>query len=238
MKLLRIFFTGIFVSFLGALPLGTQNLAAMQIAISDGLQPALIFSIGLIAADIFYIYVTLLAMQWIQRQKKLFKTLEWVTLVIIIALAASNFYAATQSTEQKNILLSNSVPPLLLGLFLNGVNPMQIPFWFGWSTVLFTKKILQPRWKHYNLFVAGATLGFFAAILIFIFGGRLIADKITSNQDIVYYVIGGIFTVTALIQIWKMVKKKDVEHQMAHPDEITAPFEEAVDTINDEPQKT
>jgi threonine/homoserine/homoserine lactone efflux protein len=232
LKLLRIFFTGIFVSFLGALPLGTQNLAAMQIAISDGLQPALIFSLGLILADIFYIYVTLLAMQWIQGQKKLFKTLEWVTLIIVIALAASNFYAATHPTVQKNVLLSNSIPPLLLGLLLNGVNPMQIPFWFGWNTVLFTKKILEPRWKHYNLFVGGASVGFFAAILIFIVGGRLIADKINNNQDIVYFIIGGIFTITGLIQIWKMAKKKDVEHKMEHPEEITAPFEATVEEIN------
>ena len=232
LKLLRIFFTGVFVSFIGALPLGTQNIAAMQIAISDGLQPALIFSFGLIVADIFYIYVTLLAMRWIQKQKKLFKALEWVTLVIVIALAASNFYAATQPTAQKNVLLSNSVPRFILGLVLNGVNPMQIPFWFGWSTVLFTKKILQPRWKHYNLFVGGATLGFFAAILLFIFGGRLIADRITNNQDIIYYIIGGIFTATALLQIWKMIKKKDVEHKMEHPEEITARFEETVEEIN------
>ena len=75
LKLLRIFFIGIFISFLGALPLGTQNLAAMQIAISDGMQPALLFSLGLIVADVFYIYVTLLAMQWIQKQKKTFQSI-------------------------------------------------------------------------------------------------------------------------------------------------------------------
>jgi len=232
LKLLRIFFTGIFISFLGALPLGTQNLAAMQIAISDGMQPALLFSLGLIVADIFYIYITLLAMQWIQKQKKLFKALECVTLVIVIALAASNFYAATHPAVQKNVLLSNSIPRFILGIILNGVNPMQIPFWFGWSTVLFTKKILQPRWKHYNLFVSGACVGFSAAILIFIFGGRLIADRISNNQDIVYFVIGGIFTITAIIQIWKMIRKKDVEHVMEHPEEIKTPFEEVVEEIN------
>lgn len=234
LKLLRIFITGVFISFVGALPLGTQNLAAMQIAISDGLQPALIFSLGLVVADIFYIYVTLLAMQWIQKQKKLFRILEWVTLVIVVALAISNFYAASLPRVHKNVLLSNSVPRFVLGLFLNGVNPMQIPFWFGWSTVLFTKKILQPRWKHYNLFVTGATVGFSIAILIFIFGGRLIADKISNNQDIVYYIIGGIFSVTAIIQIWKMLKKKDVEHQMEHPEEIKVPFEETIIDINED----
>jgi threonine/homoserine/homoserine lactone efflux protein len=57
LKLLRIFVSGVFISFIGALPLGTQNLAAMQIAISDGLHPALLFALGLVVADIFYIYI-------------------------------------------------------------------------------------------------------------------------------------------------------------------------------------
>lgn len=232
LKLLRIVVTGIFISFLGALPLGTQNLAAMQIAISDGLQPALLFALGLVVADIVYIYITLLAMQWIQKHKTFFKALEWVTLVIVLALAAANFYAALHPGVQKNVVLSNSVPRFLLGLLLNGINPMQVPFWFGWSTVLFTKKIIQPRWKHYHLFSAGATVGMSAATLLFIFGGRLIADKISNNQDIVYFIIGGIFTITAIIQLWKMRKKKDVEHQLDHPEEITAKFEDTIEEIN------
>ena len=232
LKLIRIFLTGIFVSFIGAIPLGTQNIAAMQIAISDGLQAALLFSTGLIIADIFYIYLTLLATQWIQKQTKLFKILEWVTLLIVFSLAASNFYTASNPTVHKNVLLSNSLPRFLLGLFLNGLNPLQFPFWLGWSTVLFNKKILQPRWKHYHFFVGGASVGFLAALLLFIFGGRFIADKISNNQSVVYYSIGSIFIITGLVQIWKMAKKKDVEHQMHHPEEITERFEETVEEIN------
>jgi threonine/homoserine/homoserine lactone efflux protein len=183
-------------------------------------------------ADIFYIYITLLAMRWIQKQKKIFKALEWVTLLIVVALAAANFYAALHPAVQKNVVLSNPVPRFLLGLVLNSINPMQIPFWFGWGTVLLTKKIIEPRWKHYHFFTAGATVGMSAATLLFIFGGRIIADKISNNQDIVYFIIGAIFSVTALIQIWKMVKKKDAEHKMGHPEEITAEFEDTVEEIN------
>ena len=73
LKFLRIFFTGIFIAFIGMLPLGTQNLAAMQIAIDDGLEPAILFALGMVVPDVVYVYVTLLSMQWIQKQKKLFK---------------------------------------------------------------------------------------------------------------------------------------------------------------------
>lgn len=228
-KLLRIFFIGIFISFIGVLPLGTINLSAMQIAITDGVQPAVFFALGMIPADVFYVLLTLLAMQWIQKQKKLFKALEWVTLAIIAALAIANFYAALHPTVQKNVLLSSTLPPFLLGLVMNGVNPLQIPFWFGWNTILVTKKLLSLQWSHYFLYTAGVSVGLFAGTAVFIFGGQLVAAKISSNQNLVSFSIGGIFTLTALYQIWKMRKKEDVAHKLEHPEKMTAAFGKALE---------
>src|SRR6478672_13869571 len=93
-KLMRIFFTGMLISFLGSLPLGTLNVAAMQIAISDGYRPAILFSLGSLTAEMVYVRLSLIAMDWVTRQKKLCRILEWVTLAIVIALAISSFYAA------------------------------------------------------------------------------------------------------------------------------------------------
>ena len=61
-KLLRIFITGLFISFLGTLPLGTLNIAAMQIAVSDGIWPALNFAIGVLLVEIIYVRISLVAM--------------------------------------------------------------------------------------------------------------------------------------------------------------------------------
>lgn len=221
---IRIFFIGLFIAFVGMLPLGTQNIAAMQIAIDDGLQPAILFALGMLIPDVFYVLATLLAMQWIQKQKGLFKALEWITLLIVMALAVANFYAALQPTVHKNILLSNGLPKFFLGFLMNSVNPMQIPFWFGWSTVLLTKKLLRPRWKDYIIYATGVVIGTFGGTSVFIFGGRLIADKISRNQNILYIAVGIVFTITALLQIWKMRKKKDVANRLEHPEEITSTF--------------
>lgn len=232
LKNLRIFFAGLFIAFIGMLPLGTQNLAALQIAISDGVNQAVEFALGMVLPDVFYVLLTMLAMQWIQQRKKLFRALEWVTLVIVLSLAAANFWAALHPAVHKNVLLSNSLPKFLLGIVINGVNPMQIPFWFGWSTVLLTKKVLEPRWAHYLLYAAGVALGMFGGTAVFIFGGRLIADKISHNQPVLYLLVGIVFTITALVQVWKMKRKKDPVHQLEHPEEITATFESTIDEIN------
>jgi threonine/homoserine/homoserine lactone efflux protein len=218
--LLRIFFTGMLVSFLGSLPLGTLNIAAMQIAISDGVTSALLFSCGSLLVEVVYVRLSLVAMDWVRKQEKIFRVLEWVTLVIVLALAISSFYAATHPKVEKNIILSSTLPRFVLGVVMSAVNPVQIPFWFGWSTVLFTKKVLLPRQDHYNTYIIGIGLGTLAGNCIFIFGGLLIASKINNNQHVLNWVIGGIFAVTALIQIWRMWRKKDAAHHLEHPEDL------------------
>src|SRR6478736_5576072 len=103
-KLLRVFVTGMFISFLGSLPLGTLNIAAMQISISDGIVPALKFSVGSLVAEMIYVRLSLIAMDWVRKQQKLFHILEWVTFGIVLALAISSFYAALHPSVHKNVI--------------------------------------------------------------------------------------------------------------------------------------
>jgi threonine/homoserine/homoserine lactone efflux protein len=233
-KLMRIFFTGMFISFLGSLPLGTLNVAAAQLAITDGIRPAFLFSLGSLTAEVVYVRLSLIAMDWVRRQQKLFRILEWVTLAIVVALAVSSFYAAMHPSVQKNVILSSTLNRYLLGLVMSALNPVQIPFWFGWSTVLFTKKILLPKTNHYNIYILGIGLGTLMGNCVFVFGGKLIAQKISGNQNILNWVIGGIFTLTALIQLYKMSRHKGVEERIENPEAHTKPFEGAVDSIQEE----
>ena len=226
------------VSFLGSLPLGTLNVAAMQISVTDGIRAAMLFSAGSLTAEIIYVRLSLVAMDWVRKQEKIFKILEWVTLAIVIALAISSFYAALHPSESKNAILSKStLPHYVLGLAMSAVNPIQIPFWFGWSTILFTKKILLPRQDHYNTYIIGIGLGTFLGNCVFIFGGQLIANKVSNNQHILNWVIGGIFAITAIVQLWRILKKRDAVHRLEHPEEETHDFEKKIIGMSDTDNK-
>lgn len=211
MKLFRIFTTGLFISFLGTLPLGTLNISAMQISVSDGLRPAIYFVLGALLVEIVYVRVSLVAMNWVLKHKRLFRWLEWATLIVIVALAVSSFVAAADPVVKKNVLLSGGIHRFWLGVMMSAVNPVQIPFWFGWSTVLFTKKVLQHKNSHYNFYIAGIGTGTFIGNLIFIFGGRFIVDNLNANQQILHWVIGGIFALTAIIMFLKIMKKSSID---------------------------
>ena len=217
------------ISFLGSLPLGTLNIAAMQISITDGVMQALQFSVGSLLAEVIYVRLSLVAMDWVRKKEFIFKLLEWITLAIVIVLAISSFHAAMSPSEQENVFLGSALPKIVLGFSMSAVSPAQIPFWFGWSTVLLSKKILLPLNKHYNFYIIGIGLGTLIGNCVFIFGGRLVATKLKNSHQVINWVIGGIFVITALIQIWKMTKKKTTAHKLEHPEEVTHGLEERMD---------
>ncbi len=209
-KLVKIFGWGLMISFLGSLPLGTLNIAAMQIGIQESIRDAIYFSIGSLLVEMIYVRISLVGIDWIRKREKLMKVMEWATLVIILALAAGSFAAALKDNPgAKNILLNNNMHRFLLGAFMCAINPVQIPFWFGWSAVLFTKKILAPVNAQYNSYIVGIGLGTLMGNCVFIFGGQWVASRVANSQQYLNWVIGGVFTITAIIQLVKLMRKKD-----------------------------
>jgi threonine/homoserine/homoserine lactone efflux protein len=227
--LLKIFITGMLVSFLGSLPLGTLNVAALQISVTDGLRPAFLFATGSLLVEIIYVRLSLVGMDWVRKQEKLFKALEWITLLIVLALAISSFYAALVPSVKENVILSSTLPRFWLGVSMSALNPVQIPFWFGWSTVLLAKKILLPQNSQYNVYITGIGLGTLAGNSVFIFGGQLAADSLSTKQHILDWAIGSVFFITACIQAWRIYVKKDAVHQLEHPEEVTQGLENKID---------
>ena len=209
-KFFQIFFWGLLISFLGSLPLGTLNVAAMQIGIQESVQNAIWFSLGSLLVEMVYVRISLVGIDWVRKQQRLMKAMEWITLVIILALATGSFIAAIKSDENsKNVLLNFNLHRFYLGMFMCAINPVQIPFWFGWSTVLFSKKILKTTAFDYNSYIVGIGIGTLLGNCIFIFGGKWMVQRIANSQQYLNWVIGGIFTLTALIQLVKMLRKKD-----------------------------
>jgi threonine/homoserine/homoserine lactone efflux protein len=214
MKLFKVFWWGMLVSFLGSLPLGTLNIAAMQISVHTGVTSALYFSFGSLLVEMVYVRLSLIGMNWVRNQKVLFRWLEWITLGIVVLLAIGSFIAAVKKSDASNIMLDNDMHPFLLGLFMCAISPVQIPFWFGWSTVLFTKGILLPKNSHYNLYIVGIGLGTLMGNCVFIYGGQWIVDQLRANMNILNWIIGGIFTLTAIIQLIKILRHKDAAEKL------------------------
>lgn len=214
MGLVKIFFWGLVVSFLGSLPLGTLNVAAMQISVQENIENAILFSLGSLSVEMIYVRISLVGINWVRKQKRIFRWMEWIALAIVVALAVGSFAAAMETHHAKNVMLQNNINRFLLGVMLSAISPMQIPFWFGWSTVLFTKNILIPKNAFYNIYIIGIGLGTLLGNFVFIFGGKWIVQKLDGNQNLINWIIGGIFAATAVIFLIKILIHKDAVQKL------------------------
>lgn len=226
-SLMRVFFWGMLISFLGTLPMGTLNIMAMQIGIQESIKNALLFVLGSLMVEMIYVRISLVGINWIQKQERVMKAMQWITLGIIVALATGSIMAALHSDAgTKNVMLQNNMHRTLLGMFMCAINPVQIPFWFGWSTVLFSKKILEPVNAQYNSYIVGIGLGTLIGNSLFIFGGKWLVQRIANSQAYLNWVIGGIFAITAFIQLYKIIRHKsavDRIHNINAEEKKTAP---------------
>ena len=56
--------------------------------------------------------------------------------------------------------------------------------------------------------IAGIGFGTFMGNAVFIFGGQLIVNQLNAHQDLISWIIGGVFAVTAIIMTWRILRKK------------------------------
>jgi threonine/homoserine/homoserine lactone efflux protein len=219
-QLIKIFSWGLIISFLGSLPLGTLNVAAMQIGIQESIKDAMYFSFGSLLVEMVYVRISLVGIDWVRKQGKLMKAMEWITFGIVLALAIASFVAASKTGGSSQSPLPQNINRFLLGMLMCAINPVQIPFWFGWSTVLFTKKILEPKPGQYNTYIVGIGIGTLLGNCVFIFGGKWMVQRISNSQQYLNWVIGGIFALTAVIQLIKILRHKDAISMFTeHPEE-------------------
>lgn len=195
------FFAGLIISLLGALPLGNLNITALHIASTQNLRKALWFAAGVVIVEVVYLFITLIAINQIISNKAVFAPMQWLSVIILLALAMGSFIAAYQkSTKTKNVLIDNKLTGFVLGVIMSAVNPMQIPFWVGWSVYAQTHQLLYPNNLSYLSFTIGVGCGTLLALLLFIAVGKQFSALLIRKQKMVQLIMGLLFLTIAIFQ--------------------------------------
>ena len=143
------------------------------------------------------------------RYKTFVKALHWISLNVLLALATIAFLSAGKTiADVSSPLIPSNVHPFIPGFLMMAVNPVQIPFWAGWNTVLFENDIMQRRESHYNVFTLGASAGALGGSIVFIYAGQLFMASANAPQKTINIIIGSVFLVMAVLQGMRMIKSK------------------------------
>ncbi|MCC6635212.1 MAG: LysE family transporter [Chitinophagaceae bacterium] len=196
------------ISFLGQIVLSNMNMAATQLSVQEGFNKAWKFGIGVAIVEIIYLRLALTGMSLVTQYKYIFKLLGWITVVVFLILGVLAFISAyKQVVEKKGLLINNKINRFLLGVTISALNPVQIPFWFLWSTQLIQNNVLQTNFHQFNFFCIGAGLGTLAGIGVYIHGGNWAINKMKTSNKTLNLIMGVVFFITAIIQLYRMIYK-------------------------------
>ncbi len=206
--MIYVFFLGWLVSFLGQLPLGNMSFTSTQVCIQEGVKKAWYFALGVAIVEMIYLRFALTGMDWVVQHRSWFLALGWLTVVMFLVLGVLAFRTAgKQSKEKKSILLDNKLNRFLLGLMMSALNPVQIPFWFLWTSTFIQTKVLPVATIPFNTFTAGAGLGTLSGLAVYIHGGNWLVNKMKTSNKTLNKIMGIVFIITALIQLYRMIWK-------------------------------
>jgi threonine/homoserine/homoserine lactone efflux protein len=204
--MLYLLFLGFLVSFLGQLPLGNMSFTATQVGLQEGVRPAWRFAIGVAIVEMVYLRFALTGMNFIVQHRVWFVALGWVTVVLFLVLGTLAFAAANkQQGGKKSLLLKNNMDRFLLGLMMSALNPVQIPFWVLWTSTFIQANMLPVTPVGFNLFTVGAGMGTIAGLAAYIYGGNWLVNRMNTSTKTLNKIMGIIFIITALIQLYRMV---------------------------------
>lgn len=201
-----IFFWGMIISFLGTLPPGALNITATQITAQKGQDAAMVFAAASMIAEVIIVRLALTGMKQIIARRRLFLALEVITAILLLAMTVGCFIAAAKMGGIANILPDYHLPPFTTGVLMTVINPLHVPFWLGWTSVLVNKGIMLPVPVQYNWYIAGIGLGTFVGFLAFIFTGQILLTSFESNQFIICLVVGIILMIVAAMHIKRMIQ--------------------------------
>ena len=94
-----------------------------------------------------------------------------------------------------------------LGFTMSALNPVQVPFWFIWSTYLLSNGVLKPLEIQYNFYTIGIGIGTLIGLAIFIFAGKWLVNKLQASHRAINIAVGIIFVVSAVIQLYRVINK-------------------------------
>jgi threonine/homoserine/homoserine lactone efflux protein len=191
---------------LGNTPVGHDYGHRYQLSVSNGTKAGLLFAVGSMIVEVIIVRTALVTMKWLARQHRLFHLLEYVTTSVILFLSVASFVAAYKMTGFTTSLPATSITPFWTGAFLSLTNPLHIPFWLGWSTVLMNKNILSPNALEYNWYVTGIGLGTMIGFAVFVYTGKILVAEIQQHQTFLNCIIGVVLLATAVLQVKKMIE--------------------------------
>ena len=208
MDITAIFFIGLFLAFVGVIPPGLLNMTAAKISLKDGYNRGIMFSVGVCVIVCVQTYIAAIFARYLIHHPDVVDILQRVALVIFV-LITIYFFKLAQKQPQPDIEanVKSKHSRFFQGMLLSALNVFPIPY-----QAYMTITLASFGWLNFDAtsiasYVAGAAMGTFIMLYIYIFFFDKIKDKKITSQKNMNYIIGSITGIIAVVTLFSIIKE-------------------------------
>ncbi len=208
MDITVIFFLGLIVAFIGVVPPGLLNMTAAKISLKEGHVRGIMFSIGVCVIVIAQTYLAAIFARYLTKHVEVVEVLQRVAFVIFVLITIYFLFVAKK--EIKDVtepVIRSKKSRFFQGVFLSAINVFPIPYQAYMTITLASFGWLDFGQINIISYVAGAAMGTFVMLYVYIFFFDKIKDKSISSQKSMNYLIGGITGIISIITLINIIKE-------------------------------
>lgn len=208
MNITIIFFLGLIIALIGVIPPGLLNMTAAKVSLKEGHVRGVMFSIGVCVIVIIQTYLAAIFARQLSNHTEVVEILQRVALVIFVLITVYFLLIAKEQPPQVvEPRIRSKHSRFFQGVFLSAINVFPIPY-----HAYMTLTLASFGWLDFSLFsiisyVAGAAMGTFVMLYLYIFFFDKIKDKSLSSQKSMNYLIGGITGIISIITLINIIKE-------------------------------
>ena len=208
MSITIIFFLGLIIALIGVIPPGLLNMTAAKVSLKEGHVRGVMFSIGVCVIVIIQTYLAAIFARQLSNHTEVVEILQRVAFVIFVLITVYFLLIAKEQPPQVvEPRIRSKHSRFFQGVFLSAINVFPIPY-HAYMTIT----LASFGWLDFSLFsiisyVAGAAMGTFVMLYMYIFFFDKIKDKSISSQKSMNYFIGGITGVISIITLVNIIKE-------------------------------
>jgi len=158
---------GFLMAFIGLMSPGLLTMTTLNTAIDRGKHQAVKFALGAVIPIIIQAHLALLGADYIKHHPEIITGFSKVAVVVFFLLALVFFKQYRQRKLQIHTTRFAINSSFWYGFVVSAINPLAIPFYFTYSTLLELQGLLKIEEPYISFFVLGAVLGAFSILSIY-----------------------------------------------------------------------
>lgn len=190
------------------IPPGLLNMTAAKISLKEGHVRGVMFSIGVCVIVIVQTYIAAIFARYLSNHPDVIDVLQRVAFVVFVLITIYFLAVAKKQPKlQVNTDIKSKHSRFFQGMFLSGINMFPIPYQAYMTTTLATIGWLSFDQTIIISYVAGAAMGTFVMLYVYIFFFDKIKGKHFTSQKNMNYIIGGITGIIAIVTLINIIKE-------------------------------